>query len=71
MFRSLLSRIFVREFLVQDVLYLHALCHYAARCATLRDEVCVFLVRNADKVLRDLIHLGAWGPCVTVHSDNK
>ena len=27
--------------------------------------------RNADNVLRDLSHAGAWGQCVTVHSDNK
>ena len=27
--------------------------------------------RNADNVLRDLSHAGAWGQCVTVHHDNK
>ena len=44
----------------------------SARCTTLRDEdeVCVF-GRNADNVLRVLSHAGAWGQCVTVHSDNK
>ena len=27
--------------------------------------------RNADNVLRDLSHAGAWGQCVTVQHDNK
>ena len=49
----------------------HAWC--SARFTTLldKDEVCVFLWRNEDNVLRDLSHANAWKPTVTAHSHNK
>ena len=39
-------------------------------CDIARKGVNVF-GRNADNVLRDLSHAGAWGQYVSVHSDNK